>query len=469
MERRWKVLVVSAAGAFLAFLDATIVNIAFPDIRLSFPDVSLSGLAWVLSAYNIVFAALLVPAGRLADLVGRRRVFIGGLLTFTLASVACAVAPSAEFLIAARVVQAVGGAALIPTSVAFVLAEFPVEQRAMAVGLWGAAAAVAAAIGPSIGGLLIEASDWRLVFLVNVPLGLLACWAALRLLSEARQPAGTPLPDFVGVVLLTLAVASLSLGIVQGPTWGWSDARVLASFAATVVLLPLFVWRSLRHASPVVELTLFRVRSFSVANAGTLLVSAGFYGMLLTHVLFLTKVWGDSVLVAGLTMSPAALVGAIVAGPAGKVADKHGQRVVAAPGALLFALGNLWFATEVGLTPDFVGEWLPGALLTGIGGGLAYPSLSSAAVAELPGNRFATGSAINAMSRQVGGALGISIVVAILQSTAVGDGNDPFQAAWLFAAAAGATSFVAAAAIGRVRARTIEPATPDLKAQVSSS
>jgi NTE family protein len=468
MERRWKVLVVSSTGAFIAFLDATIVNIAFPDIRRSFPDASLAGLSWVLSAYNIVFAALLVPAGRLADLVGRRRVFIGGLLGFTIASLACAAAPSAEVLIAARVVQAVGGAALIPTSLAFVIAEFPIAQRAMAVGLWGAAAAVAAAIGPSVGGLLIALSDWRLVFLVNVPIGLAASWAGLRLLTEARQPAGTPLPDFVGVVLLTVAVAALTLGIVQGPDWGWTDPRVLGSFAATALLLPPFLWRSLRHASPVIELALFRVRSFSVANAGTLIVSAGLYGMLLCHVLFLTLVWHDSVLVAGLTMSPAALMGAIVAGPAGKMADRWGQRVVVVPGAALFALGNLWFATEIGLSPDFVGEWLPGAVLTGIGGGLAYPALSSAAVAELPGDRFATGSAINAMSRQLGGALGISIVVAILQSTVPGDGRDPFQAAWLFAAAAGATALVVSVAIGRVRARIVEPSTADARAPASS-
>jgi EmrB/QacA subfamily drug resistance transporter len=468
MDRRWKVLIVSSTGAFLAFLDATIVNIAFPDIQRSFPDASLADLAWVLSAYNIVFAALLVPAGRLADLVGRRRMFLGGLLGFTLASVACAAAPSAELLIAARVLQAIGAATLIPTSLAFVLAEFPLGERAMAVGLWSAAAALAAALGPTVGGLLIELSDWRLVFLVNVPIGLAACWAGLRLLTEARQPAGTPLPDFAGVGLLTVAVGALSLGIVQGPDWGWTDARVLGAFAVAVLLLPPFVWRSLRHASPVIELTLFRVRSFTVANAGTLILSAAFYGMVLCHVLFLTTVWGHSVLVAGLTMSPAALVGAVVAGPAGKVADRLGQRVVAVPGVVLFTLGNVWFATSLGLTPDFVGEWLPGAVLTGAGGGLAYPSLSSAAVAELPGDRFATGSAINAMFRQLGGALGISIVVAILQSTARGDGSDPFEAAWLFAAAAGATSLVAAVGIGRVRARIAEPSAADVTAAASS-
>jgi EmrB/QacA subfamily drug resistance transporter len=451
MERRWKVLTLASAGAFLAFLDATIVNVAFPDIRRSFPEATLSGLSWVLSAYNIVFAALLVPAGRLADLVGHRRMFVAGLAVFSLASLLCAVAPSPEFLVAARILQAAGGAALIPTSVAFVLSEFPATQRAMAVGLWGAAAAIAAAIGPSLGGLLIEAGNWRFVFVVNLPVGIVAVIWALRLLAEHRQPAGTPLPDFVGVVLITLGVGLLALGIVQGPDWGWGDARVVGSFIAATALIPLFARRCARHPSPVVELTLFKLRSFSVANVGTLLFSAAFYGMLLCHVLFLTAAWGYSVLDAGLAMSPAPLMAAVVAGPAGRIADRFGQRVVAAPGAVLFAVGNAWFATQVGPQAAFLSDWLPGALITGAGVGLAYPAFGSAAVAALPDDRYATGSAINAMFRQVGGALGISIVVAILQAATRADGIDPFVAGWRFCAFTAVLALFAALSLGRVR------------------
>jgi EmrB/QacA subfamily drug resistance transporter len=452
MDRRWKVLAVASAGAFVAFLDATIVNVAFPDISRSFPEASLAGLSWVLSAYNIVFASLLVPAGRLADVIGRRRVFVGGLTVFSVASGLCAAAPSAELFVVARVLQAAGGAALIPTSVAFLLSEFPVRQRALAVGLWGAAAAIAAALGPSLGGLLIEADSWRLIFLVNLPLGAGACLGGVRLLTEQRQPAGTPLPDFAGVALVTLAVGFLSLGIVQGPEWGWGDPRILGSFAAAALLVPPFLWRSARHPSPVVALGLFRLRSLSAANAGTAAFATAFYGMLLCHVLFLTSVWGYSVLEAGLAMTAAPITAAVVAGPAGRIADHRGQRVVIAPGAVLFALGNAWYATQLLSTPAFAADWLPGQLLTGAGVGLAFPALSSAAVAALPDDLYATGSAINAMFRQLGGVLGISIVVAIVQGAIPADGIDPFVTGWRFCGITALGALAAALALGPTHA-----------------
>src|SRR4051794_27738520 len=257
MGRRWKILIITAGGAFVAFLDATIVNIAFPDMARSFPEASRSDLSWVLNAYNIIFAALLVPAGRLADLVGRRRLFLGGLAVFTASSAICAAAQSPEMLVAARVVQAAGGAALVPTSIAFLLAEFPVEERATGVGLWAAAGAVAAAVGPSLGGLLIEADSWRLVFLVNVPIGLLALGYGWRLLTETREPAGAPLPDFLGSLLVVGAVGALALAIVEGPSWGWSDPRIVGSFALAAVLTPVFLWRSWRHPAPVIAPSVF--------------------------------------------------------------------------------------------------------------------------------------------------------------------------------------------------------------------
>src|ERR1051325_6294680 len=184
MERRWKVLLVTSVAVFMGFLDVTIVNIAFPDIRSSFPDDSLASLSWVLNAYNVVFAALLVPAGRVADIVGRRRMFFIGLITFLAASAVCGAASSVEMLVAARVVQAAGGAILVPTSLGLLLPEFPLEQRATATALWGAVGGVAAATGPSLGGLLISWTDWRVVFFVNLVFGLVAWVPARRLLRE---------------------------------------------------------------------------------------------------------------------------------------------------------------------------------------------------------------------------------------------------------------------------------------------
>ncbi len=450
MNRRWKVLLLASVGAFLAFLDATIVNIVFPEIYRSFRSDSLSTLSWVLSAYNIVFAALLIPVGRIADLVGRRRVFLGGLVVFAIGSSLCAIAPSASALIGARVLQAVGAALIVPSSVAFLLAEFPIGQRAMAVGLWSGVAGIAAAIGPSLGGLLISVGSWRLVFLVNVPVGILAGVIGASVLSETREARHSGLPDLWGVLIVTAAIGALALAIVEGPQWGWSSVQIVVAFAAAGVLMPLFVWRCSRHRSPVLDLSLFRLRSLSVGNAGTLIFSAGFYGMLLCHVLFLTTVWGYTVLDAGLAMSVAPLVAGAVAGLSGRATDRFGPRSLAIPGALAFAAGNLWFVVRVGSTAHFLTQWLPGAALCGVGVGLAYPALGSAAVAELPPERFATGSSLNAVFRQVGGVIGISVIVAIIQAAGPRAGLAPFVSGWRFAMSMGLTAFAASLGLGRV-------------------
>jgi EmrB/QacA subfamily drug resistance transporter len=224
MERRWKVLAVTAVAVFMGFLDVTIVNVAFPDIERDFSDASRADLSWVLNAYNIVFAALLVPAGRIADLVGRRRMFLIGVTAFLTASVLCGLAPSAEVLVAARVLQAAAGAILVPTSLALLLPEFPPERRATAVAIWSATGAVAAALGPSLGGVLVDGLGWRWVFFANVPIGLAALVPARRVLREVRDP-GSVLPDALGSALLVAGVGALALGIVKGSDWGWERPR----------------------------------------------------------------------------------------------------------------------------------------------------------------------------------------------------------------------------------------------------
>src|SRR3954449_2619718 len=229
LDRRWKVLLVTASAVFMAFLDVTIVNVAFPSIRAEFPSTSLAGLSWVLNAYNIVFAALLVPAGRLADLLGRRRIFFVGMGLFLSASALCGLAPSAPFLVGARVIQAAGAALLVPTSLGLLLVEFPPERRASATALWGAVGGVAAATGPSLGGLLIHWGDWRLVFFVNLIFGAAAWLPARRLLRETRDPDRGAVPDALGIALLAGGVGLLSLAIVKAPDWGWGSAQVVGA------------------------------------------------------------------------------------------------------------------------------------------------------------------------------------------------------------------------------------------------
>ncbi|HEY1596443.1 MAG TPA: DHA2 family efflux MFS transporter permease subunit [Thermoleophilaceae bacterium] len=449
MERRWKVLLVTAVAVFMGFLDVTIVNIAFPDIRASFPDSSLASLSWVLNAYNVVFAALLVPAGRVADIVGRRRLFFIGLITFLAASAVCGAAGSVDMLIAARVVQAAGAAVLIPTSLGLLLPEFPLERRATATALWGATGAVAAAAGPSLGGVLVHATDWRLVFFVNIPIGLAALIPARGLLRESKQEGGS-LPDALGTVLLTLGVAAVSLGIVKGPAWGWGDDRTIAALVVGVLLLVAVVYRSSTHRAPIFELSLFKVRSFSVAVTGTFLFSLAFYALLLCNILFLTEVWHYSILKAGFAVTPGPIMAALSAALAGRFADRYGQRVLAVPGPLVFATGCVLFALTLGTVPDYVGNYLPATLLTGIGVGMSFASFSSAAVAELPPTRFATGSAIASCLRQIGAVLGISVLIALLGS---GQSLATFHHAYALMAIPSASAGVIAIALGRVRAR----------------
>jgi EmrB/QacA subfamily drug resistance transporter len=449
MTRPWKVLLVTAVAVFMGFLDVTIVNIAFPNIRASFPHSSLAGLSWVLNAYNVVFAALLVPAGRVADIVGRRRMFFIGLLTFLAASAVCGAASSVEMLVAARIVQAAGGAILVPTSLGLLLPEFPLERRATATALWGATGAVAAATGPSLGGVLVHATDWRLVFFVNIPIGLAALIPARGLLREVKQEGGQ-LPDALGTVLLTLGVAALSLGIVKGPDWGWGDTRTLSSLVAGAVLLIGVVYRSSTHAAPIFELSLFKVRSFSVAVTGTLLFSLAFYALLLCNILFLTQVWHYSILTAGFAVTPGPLTAALSAALAGRISDRFGQRVMAVPGPLVFAGGCALFALTLGSDSQYLSHFLPATLLTGTGVGMSFASLSSAAVAELPPTRFATGSAIAACLRQIGAVLGISVLIALLGS---GQSLHTFHHAYALMSIPSAAAGLVALALGRVRAR----------------
>lgn len=451
MERRWKVLTVVSIAVFVASLDLFIVNVAFPDIQSDFAGSTVSGLSWVLNAYAIVYAALLVPAGRLADRYGRRRGFLLGMVVFLVGSALCGIAPSVETLVAARVLQAVGAAILTPTSLALLLPEFPPAQRATAIGIWAAVGGVAAAAGPPIGGLLVEVS-WRLVFLVNIPIGLAALFYAVRILRETKDETAER-PDLVGAAVLAFAIGVLSLGLVEAPDWGWTDPRTIACFAASAFALAVFWVRCARHPAPMIHLEMLRVRSFAMANLTILIFMVGFSAMLLGGVLFLTEVWGDSILEAGLSLSPGPLMAATFSVISSRQVARFGQRTLAAAGALIFTLGSVLFLTRLTVEPDYVGDMLPALLLTGIGVGFMLPSTASAAAASLPPAQFATGSAVLTMSRQIGSVLGVSILVAVLDSGARGaaDPAQAFDGAWTLMIVAGLLSGAAALAIGTVR------------------
>jgi NTE family protein len=428
------VLGIASLGASVAFIDATIVNIAFPDIARSFPGTPISSLSWVLNVYNIVFAAFLVAAGRVADLLGRRRVFIFGLELFTAASLLCAVAPSVSLLIACRVLQALGAAFVVPSSLALVLNAFPVNERSHGVALLSAVAAAAAGLGPSLGGLLVSLSSWRLVFLVNIPIGLVAVLLARRHLVESRTPGRRRMPDVAGAVIFALAISACVLGVVKGQEWGWTSPRILACAAVALALMAVFVGRCKWHRSPMVDLSLLRIRTFSAANGMTIIAAAGFYGYTLTNVLFLTGVWRYSALSAGLALTPGPFVAAAVAGPTSRLVGRVGHRPVLVLGGLIWGGAVVWFIERVGVRPEFLSVWLPGMVMLGIGAGTLFPNLSSAAVACAPGESFGTATALNAVSRQLGAAFGVAFVIAIIGTPSPLEVMDAFDNAWAFGA-----------------------------------
>jgi NTE family protein len=452
------VLLVSSFGAFLAFLDATIVNVAFPSIRESFPEASISSLSWVLNAYNIVFAAFLVPAGRLADLLGRKRSLLGGVLLFTAASVVCAFSPSVGFLIVARMAQALGAAILVPSSLALVVQAFDGEHRTHAVGIWGASAALASGLGPPIGGALVQLGDWRWAFMVNLPFGLVAYVLARRSLVESRAPGRRTMPDLAGSALFALALGLVTLGIVQGNDWGWTSIGVLASFAVAAVLFGAFIASSRRHRSPLLDPELLRIRAFFVANTATIAAGMGFYAYLLTNILWLTYVWGYSVLSAGLALVPGALIAAVVAAVLGPVAARRGYRLFIVPGALVWAGAYVWYATQVGTEPAFLTEWLPGQVLSGLGVGATLPLLGSAGLSSVPGGRYATASALVSSSRQVGGVLGIALLVVILGTPNPATTVSDLRTGWWMSVACFIVVAAVSALIGRIESSVEESA-----------
>ena len=303
--------------------------------------------------------------------------------------------------------QAVGAAALIPTSLALVLPEFPPERRAVATSVWAAAGAVAAATGPSLGGVLVEMGGWRWAFFVNliVALGVLP---ARRLLVDRADRANAEPPDVLGGILLAGAVGAVALGITKAPDWGWTDERVLLCWLGGGFALAALGQRARRHPAPILEPALLRIRSFTVANAAMLLLSVGFYALLLANVLFLTQVWGYSVLEAGFGVTPGPLAAAVAAVIGGRITERRGPRVVLLPATIAAGVGCLVYRALPGLEPQYVTHWLPAQLLSGAAFGLAFAALATATVMELPPNRLATGTALSSCARQIGAVLGIA-------------------------------------------------------------
>jgi EmrB/QacA subfamily drug resistance transporter len=459
------VLVIVCAGVVLASLDLFIVNVALPQIGRDFHlrAGGLSDLSWVLNAYAIVYAAFLVLFGRLSERYRRERGFLLGVAVFVAASAACGAATSLPMLVAFRVVQAAGAALLTPTSLGLILATSPPDRRHTNVRTWTAVGGLAAAAGPVVGGLLVALS-WRWVFYVNVPVGLIALivgWRRLPVVPGHPVPA----PNMLGAFLITAGVGALTLGLVKGGAWGWGDTRTVITLVGSLATLAAFALHCVRARNPLIEGDLFRLRPLVGASAVALVFMASFGGMLLSRVLWAQDVWHWSALTTGLAIAPGPLMVPVFSFlVAGRLINRFGPGPVIAAGCAIFAAGVAWWAMAMGLTPDYAGDMLGGMLLTGVGVGLTLPTFMATGASALPPHSFATGSAALTMLRQIGLAIGIAVLIAVLGSphtpTATLDVYE--RATWIIAVLSALAGIIGLALLGNGRA------TPALSATVAT-
>lgn len=435
-------LVLACGATFLSFLDATVTNLALPQVADDF-EVGVTGLSWVVTAYAIPFAALLAPAGAVADAVGRIRLYAVGVTLFTVASLLAALAPAYPFLLTGRVLQGVGAALLVPASLGMVLAEVPPERRRAAIGLWSAAGALAAAAGPTVGGLAVEVVGWRALFLLNLPLGL---WLLIRSRTlVAGDTRSGRAPDPVGATLLVLAIAGVVHGLVEGSERGWAAPYVVSVLAIAVAAGAAAVVRSARQVRPALRVDLWRSSpAFTVATIASWAYGAVLFATLMLGVLFLVGVWGYSELRAGLAMTPTALVTAIVAVGAGRLARPPSPRTLVSVGFLVLAVVYAVIAAAITPEPQFLALWLPTGLAMGVGIGLATVGVSTAAALSVAPQHFAAATGLVMAARQVGGAVGVAAVAVILAGVVGVDAASPYAVSYGAAAAVA----VAAAAAG---------------------
>ena len=447
-----QVLAIVCVGIVLANLDLFIVNVALPDIGRDFVGANLEGLSWILNGYAIVYAALLVFFGRLAERYRRDSSFLAGVALFTAASAACAAAASVEMLVAFRVVQAAGAALMTPTSLGLLLAAFPPERRGHAVRTWTAIGGFAAAFGPVVGGFLV-AWSWRWIFLVNVPIGVLALavglWKLPRIPGHAIRR-----PDAWGAALVTLGVGALTFGIMKTADWGWESGSTAFTLAIAALLLGLFVVDCLRSENPFIDPSLFRIRAFTGAALILAPYSVAFGAMLLSVALWLQNGWGWSGLKAGLAIAPGPfLVPVTSLLLAGRLIARIGPAAVVALGIALFAAGMTWWAVVPGLEPSMPVA-ITGMVFLGIGVGLTFPTLMGAGTAALPGSSLATGSGILNMIRQTALALGVAIFVAVLGTVDTPQGTlAAYERVWWLMAGVTLLGFLPLALLTRQRSR----------------
>jgi EmrB/QacA subfamily drug resistance transporter len=409
-NKKWWTLAAVSFGLFMIMLDNTVVNVALPSIQRDL-GVGLSELEWIVSGYALTFAALMLIGGKLADAYGRRLIFVVGIVVFTLASLLCGLATSGDMLIAARVLQGAGAALMNPATLSIIAATFPPRQRGTAIGIWAGVSALALAIGPLVGGLLTEHASWNWIFFVNVPVGILGIVASFLLIDESRDPTHERL-DLPGLATSAIGLFALTYGLIEANSYGWGSARIVGAFVVSAVALVSFVLLERHQRAPMLDLSLFRNRTYVGANLVILLVALAMFGVFFFVSLFMQNILGYSAVQAGASFLPMTILVIVVAPIAGRVSDRFGSRGLMTAGMLLLACQLLYFS-QLDQQATF---WtlLPGLVLGGVGMSLTMTPSAAAATRAVPVEKAGVGAGVLNACRQVGGSVGIALMGAIM-------------------------------------------------------
>ncbi|EGW38033.1 MFS transporter [Desulfosporosinus sp. OT] len=410
---RWYILATVSIGTFMATLDSSIVNVALPTISIKL-QADLSILQWVVTAYLLTISSLLPVFGRIADLVGRKRVFSIGFLIFTLGSILCGLATNIWFLIGMRVLQALGASMLMANSAALIIANFPPKERGRALGLTGTVVALGSLTGPALGGVLVGLLSWRSIFYINLPIGILGYLAAQIILPHDNPQQNNETFDFVGALFFTLGMISLLFAVSNGQDWGWQTSPILFGLVIGTILLGLFFYTELRVKNPMIHLSLFRIRPFFIGNITGFLSFVAMYANTMLMPFYLQHVLNYSPTQVGLLMTAFPLMMAVTAPISGHASDRIGPIILTTSGLLVTAVGFLYLSTMT--AASLYWQIIPGLLLMGLGAGLFQSPNNSSVMSSVPPNKLGVAGGINALVRNVGMVIGIAYSVSLFEN-----------------------------------------------------
>ncbi len=412
------VMAITVAAITLTGIGLSSISVVVPELRRSFPHASPATLSWVANAFTIVSAATLIPAGALADRVGKKRMVLLGVSLFVVGSLIAAAAPNPFWIIGGRTVQAIGSAAYTPASAALLMSAFPPERIAAAIGVWSITGGITAAVGPPIAGAIIQVSDWRWTFWFNVPAGLLVLALGALYLTEGDVDRDRAIPDPWGALLVTAGVSPIVYALVQSTRWGWLDSRTIGCILAGVAILGLFVRRCTHHSNPLIDLRLFRLRSLRIANVGTFSMAVTWFCLYWGLIAFATGRlsaggWGWTALRAGTVTAPVSLMAGVLGVTVGRIAVRTGHRLFILPGTVMFAVVTYLLWRWIGTEPS---NWrmAVGSGLMGTASGCVFPSFIAASMVDVPRDRHSVGSGVNFMVQRIGTTVGVALAITFL-------------------------------------------------------